>query len=94
MQDRKRGRVISITSSGVEQPILNLALSNGVRSAVVGWLKTLPSEVADDGTTVSLFMPGRIHTARVDELDAAATKQTQTDVSEVAIKSRATIPAG
>ncbi|WP_103333808.1 SDR family oxidoreductase [Pseudotabrizicola formosa] len=94
MQDRKWGRVISITSSGVEQPIPNLALSNGVRSAVVGWSKTLANEVAADGITVNVVLPGRIHTERVDELDAAAAKRTQTDVAEVAVKSRATIPAG
>jgi 3-oxoacyl-[acyl-carrier protein] reductase len=86
--------VISVTSSGVEQPIPNLALSNGIRAAVVGWSKTLANEVAADGITVNVVMPGRIHTQRVDELDAAAAKRTQTDVADVASKSRATIPAG
>jgi len=94
MKARGWGRVISVTSSGVEQPIPNLALSNGIRSAVVGWSKTLANEVAADGITVNVVMPGRIHTQRVDELDAAAAKRTQTDVTEVASKSRATIPAG
>lgn len=94
MKQRKFGRVISITSSGVEQPIPNLALSNGIRSAVVGWSKTLASEVAGDGITVNVVMPGRIHTQRVDELDAAAAKRTETDIDTVAAKSRATIPAG
>lgn len=94
MQERNWGRVITITSSGVEQPIPNLALSNGIRSAVVGWSKSLANEVAGDGITVNVVMPGRIHTERVDELDAAAAKRTQTDVAEVAVRSRATIPAG
>ncbi|MBD3665601.1 SDR family oxidoreductase [Sulfitobacter aestuariivivens] len=94
MKERGWGRIISITSSGVEQPIPNLALSNGIRSAVVGWSKTLANEVAADGITVNVVMPGRIHTQRVDELDAAAAKRTDTDVAEVAAKSRATIPAG
>ncbi|MFD0917115.1 SDR family oxidoreductase [Pseudahrensia aquimaris] len=94
MKERKWGRVISITSSGVEQPIPNLALSNGIRSAIVGWSKTLANEVAGDGITVNVVMPGRIHTERVDELDAAASKRTETPVEEVAKKSRATIPAG
>lgn len=94
MKERGWGRVISITSSGVEQPIPNLALSNGIRSAVVGWSKTLANEVAGDGITVNVVMPGRIHTERVDELDAAASKRTGTPVAEVAEKSRGTIPAG
>ncbi|WP_300009548.1 SDR family oxidoreductase [uncultured Roseobacter sp.] len=94
MKERGWGRIISITSSGVEQPIPNLALSNGIRSAVVGWSKTLANEVAGDGITVNVVMPGRIHTQRVDELDAAAAKRTGADVAEVAAKSRRTIPAG
>lgn len=94
MKERGWGRIISITSSGVEQPIPNLALSNGIRSAVVGWSKTLANEVAADGITVNIVMPGRIHTQRVDELDAAAAKRTDTAVADVAAKSRATIPTG
>lgn len=94
MKERGWGRVISVTSSGVEQPIPNLALSNGIRSAVVGWSKTLASEVAGDGITVNVVMPGRIHTVRVDELDAAAAKRTDSDVADVTARSRATIPAG
>lgn len=94
MKEKGWGRIISITSSGIEQPIPNLALSNGIRSAVVGWSKTLASEVAGDGITVNVVMPGRIHTQRVDELDAAAAKRTDSDVAEVSAKSRATIPVG
>lgn len=94
MQAKKWGRVISITSSGVEQPIPGLALSNGIRSAIVGWSKTLASEVAKDGVTVNIIMPGRIHTTRVDELDANAAKRTGKSVEEIAAGSAATIPAG
>ncbi|WP_425087692.1 SDR family oxidoreductase [Stappia sp.] len=94
MQERGFGRVITITSSGVEQPIPNLALSNGIRAAVVGWSKTLSNEVAKDGVTVNVVLPGRIHTARVDELDAAAAKRTGKPVEDVATASAAAIPAG
>jgi 3-oxoacyl-[acyl-carrier protein] reductase len=94
MQKRGWGRVITIASSGVEQPIPNLALSNGIRSAVVGWSKTLASEVAKDGVTVNVVLPGRIHTQRVDELDAAASKRSGKSVDEVAASSAAAIPAG
>ena len=51
-----------IASSGVIQPIPNLAMSNALRSAIVGWAKTLASEVAKDGITVNLVLPGRIET--------------------------------
>lgn len=86
--------MITIGSSGVEQPIPNLAMSNGIRAAVLAWSKTLASEVAGDGVTVNMVVPGRIHTARVDELDAAAAKRTGKSVEEIARASAASIPAG
>jgi len=94
MRERGFGRVITIGSSGVEQPIPNLAMSNGIRAAVLAWSKTLASEVAGDGVTVNMVVPGRIHTARVDELDAAAAKRTGKSVEEIARASAASIPAG
>ncbi|MEY8842925.1 SDR family oxidoreductase [Cribrihabitans sp. XS_ASV171] len=94
MKEAGWGRIVTITSSGVEQPIPNLALSNGLRSALVGWSKTLSNEVASDGITANVVMPGRIHTARVDELDAAAAKRQDKPVEEVAKASAAAIPAG
>lgn len=94
MKQKGWGRVISLTSSGVEQPIPNLVLSNSIRSAVVGWSKTLSNEVASDGITVNVVMPGRIHTARVDELDAAAAKRSDRDLADVAASSAAAIPTG
>ena len=51
---------------------------------MLGWSKTLASEVARDGVTVNVVMPGRIHTTRMDELDAAAAKRTGKPVEEVA----------
>ncbi len=94
MRERQWGRILTIASSGVEQPIPNLALSNGIRASVLGWSKTLAAEVAAQGVTVNVVLPGRIHTDRVDALDqAAATRQGKT-VSDIAAASVATIPAG
>ncbi len=94
MRERRWGRVLTIASSGVEQPIPRLALSNGIRSALIGWSKTLASEVAADGVTVNVLLPGRIHTQRVDELDAAAAGRTGRNVADIAAESAASIPAG
>lgn len=94
MLARGWGRIITIASSGIEQPIPNLALSNGLRMAVLGWSKTLAAEVAPKGVTVNLVLPGRIHTDRVDQLDqAAATKQGKSR-DDVAKASQAAIPMG
>ncbi|MDP3265045.1 MAG: SDR family oxidoreductase [Tabrizicola sp.] len=94
MRANRWGRIITIASSGVEQPIANLALSNGIRSAVVGWSKTLAAEVAGDGVTVNIVLPGRIQTTRVDELDAAAAGRTGSTLEAVRAASAAAIPAG
>jgi 3-oxoacyl-[acyl-carrier protein] reductase len=88
------GRIVTVGSSGVIQPIPNLGLSNAIRSALVGWSKSMANEVARDGVTVNMILPGRIHTERVDELDANASKRTGQSVEEVAAASRAGIPAG
>lgn len=88
------GRIITIGSSGVIQPIPNLGLSNALRSALVGWSKSLSLDVAADGVTVNMLLPGRIHTERVDELDAAAAKRTGQTLDDTRAASRATIPAG
>lgn len=94
MRRRGWGRVLTIASSGVVQPIPNLGISNALRAALIGWSKTLAAEVAADGVTVNTLLPGRIHTERVDELDAAAAKRTGKTVAEVAAQSRSTIPVG
>lgn len=94
MRKKRWGRVISIASSGVEQPIAGLALSNGIRSALIGWSKTLAAEVAGDGVTVNVLLPGRIHTQRVDELDAAAANRSSKSIEEIAAESAASIPTG
>ncbi|WP_292896994.1 SDR family oxidoreductase [Nitratireductor sp.] len=94
MRQRKWGRILTVTSSGVEQPIPILALSNGIRSAIVGWSKTLATEVARDGVTVNILMPGRIHTQRVVELDTAAANRSGKPLEEVSAAAAESIPMG
>lgn len=94
MRARKWGRIVTLTSSGVEAPIPRLAISNALRQSLVGWSKTLAAEVAVDGVTVNVIVQGRIHTDRVDQLDAAAAKRTNTSVEAVKAQSVSTIPLG
>jgi 3-oxoacyl-[acyl-carrier protein] reductase len=94
MRERKWGRVLVTASSGVVQPIPGLGISNTLRGALLGWAKTLASEVAADGVTVNMILPGRIHTDRVDQIDQAAAKRLGKTVPEVVAASRATIPVG
>ncbi len=70
MQKRQWGRLIAITSVAVKQPIDNLILSNAVRSAVSGLVKTLSNEYARDNVLINSVLPGYTLTARLDELSA------------------------
>lgn len=92
MQERRWGRIVTVASSGVEQPIPRLALSNGIRNAIVGWSKTLSNEVAAQGVTVNMVLPGRIDTDRLKQLDEAAAKRSGSTVEQVAKASLAAIP--
>ena len=94
MRARGWGRIVVVASSGVVQPIPTLGLSNLARSALVGWAKSMAGDLAAEGITVNMLLPGRIHTARLDELDSAAATRTNTTLEEVREASRAAVPAG
>ncbi|QNK82150.1 SDR family oxidoreductase [Nakamurella sp. PAMC28650] len=88
------GRVVAVLSSGVREPLPELAYSNGARSALTAWLKTISATVASDGVTVNGVLPGRIDTARVAALDAGRAEREGRSVAEVRAASAAAIPAG
>ncbi len=88
------GRILAIGSSGVHSPLTGLALSNTGRAALAGYLKTLASEVAADGVTVNMLLPGRISTDRMRSLDATIADRTGRDVADVTAESVRAIPAG
>lgn len=94
MRARNWGRILVISSSGIVQPIPNLGISNAIRASLVGWAKTLSTEVAADGVTVNTIAPGRIHTDRVDQIDANAAKTRGKPVEDIMRASHAAIPAG
>ena len=94
MQERGWGRVLVTSSSGAVQPIPHLGISNTLRASLLLWAKTLAGEVAADGVTVNTVLPGRIHTDRVDQIDAAAAKSQSKDIEQIRAESRASIPMG
>lgn len=94
MRARGWGRVLAVGSGGVQQPIANLVRSNVARAGLAAYLKTLAGEVAGDGVTVNMVLPGRIDTGRVAELDAEAARRRGTGVDSVRSESVARIPAG
>lgn len=88
------GRVLTIASSSIKQPIPNLALSNALRAGVWGIAKTLSRELAPQGILVNVIAPGRIDTERIAELDNANAQKSGKSVEDVRKASVGTIPLG
>ncbi len=83
MRERGWGRIVSISSTSIREPIPNLALSNANRMATVGLLNTLAREVAADGVTVNTIATGRFGTERLAQLYGSldlAEEQARADV--------------
>ncbi len=68
LERSQAGRIVALTSLAAQEPTAHLALSNTFRPGLTGWLKTLSREVGPKGITVNCVAPGRIATARLDEL--------------------------
>ena len=77
------GRIITIASSSIKQPIPNLALSNALRAGVWGIAKTLSRELAPQGILVNVIAPGRIDTERIAELDQANAQKSGKSIEDV-----------
>ena len=71
MQQKQWGRIITITSITTKQPVADLVLSNAVRAAVVGLVKSLANEFGKDGILVNNVAPGFTATDRLKELAKA-----------------------
>ena len=93
MQKNKWGRLITITSSAVKQPVDGLLLSNSIRAAVTGLARTLANEYAADGITVNNVCPGYTRTGRLDGLAAAISARTGGKPEEVFAGWEREIPA-
>lgn len=83
MRERGWGRILTITSIAVKQPVDGLVLSNSLRAAVTGMARTLANEVAADGVTVNNLMPGYTRTDRLESLaeDTAREEGVEPDVA-------------
>jgi len=71
MQRKRWGRIVTITSITTKQPVTDLVLSNAVRAAVVGLVKSLANEFGKDGILVNNVGPGFTATDRLKELAKA-----------------------
>ncbi|HSA93345.1 MAG TPA: SDR family oxidoreductase [Terriglobales bacterium] len=92
MQRNRWGRLITITSVSVKQPIPDLVLSNAVRAAVVGLVKSLANEFGKDGITVNNVAPGYTATDRLKELAATRALAAGISVQEMYDRWAADVP--
>jgi 3-oxoacyl-[acyl-carrier protein] reductase len=88
------GRIITIASSSIKQPIPNLVLSNALRAGVWGFAKTLARELGPDKILVNVVAPGRIQTERIDEIDQATAAKAGQPLDEIKRASVASVPLG
>jgi 3-oxoacyl-[acyl-carrier protein] reductase len=94
MRARGWGRIVTIASSSIRQPIDDLTLSNTFRVGLLGLAKSVALEVAGDGVLVNTLGPGRIDTDRVAALDTGRAARTGRPVEEVRAQQEAGIPVG
>ncbi len=88
------GRMVFIESASVKQPMENMVLSNALRLAVVGFVKTLSQEIASAGITVNVLAPGAHDTPAINRVYKK--KAEQNDISEQQARDQgiAQIPVG
>lgn len=83
MQRNHWGRIVTITSITTKQPVADLVLSNAVRAAVVGLVKSLANEFGKDGILVNNVGPGFTATDRLKELAKARSSATGKNEQEI-----------
>jgi 3-oxoacyl-[acyl-carrier protein] reductase len=88
------GRIITIASSSIKQPIPNLVLSNALRAGIWGLAKTLSRELGPDRILVNVIAPGRIQTERIEELDQITASKSGKPIEDVKRASVAGVPLG
>jgi 3-oxoacyl-[acyl-carrier protein] reductase len=94
MRERRWGRVIFLTSMAAKQPMAGLLLSNTARSGLLGFAKTLATEVARDNVLVNTVLPGHFDTARATELARIRAERESRSLEEVLRDRAAGVPLG
>ena len=94
MRRRGFGRILTVASTSIVEPIPTLAISNALRAGLALWMKTLAGQVAGDGVTVNLVLPGSFATARLESMNAMKAEAEGIPVDDLAARASAAIPAG
>ncbi len=94
MLERGSGSIVAIESITVKQPVDNLILSNAIRMAVIGMLKSMANELGPKEIRINSINPTFTWTERVEQLLTNRAKTNGTTVEEEAAKTATTIPLG
>ena len=94
MMANKYGRILYVESASVKQPLENLVLSNSLRVAVVGMVKTLSQEIAKSGVTLNILGPGSHNTPAINRIYKKKSEQTGLSFEEVKKSAIQQIPVG
>jgi 3-oxoacyl-[acyl-carrier protein] reductase len=90
MRKRRWGRILTIQSVSVKQPVEGLLLSNAVRPGVAGLVKTLSVDLGKDNILINAVLPGRIMTDRF----LGGAKQAGLPVDQYVARSGQDVPLG
>jgi 3-oxoacyl-[acyl-carrier protein] reductase len=94
MRSKGWGRIIGIQSSSVKQPVEHIDLSNGLRPGIAGLVKALMPDLAKDGITINLVLPGMFLTSRIHPGLGDTSGQIDATISEELAPLAARIPLG
>jgi 3-oxoacyl-[acyl-carrier protein] reductase len=94
MQSQQSGSILANTSVTVRHPLDGLMLSNSLRMAVIGLVKSLSIELGPDNIRVNAIAPGWTRTARVERILGARATEHQSTPEEEAEKIAASVPLG
>lgn len=94
MLERGSGSIVTTQSFSVKQPVDNLVLSNSLRMAVIGLMKTLANELGPQGIRVNSINPGWTWTERVEQLMSDGAQRAGIRIEEQTARVAAGIPLG
>ena len=94
MQEQKWGRIVTLTSYTVKQPVPELVLSNTIRAGMMGLVRSLAGQFGRDGITVNNVGPGFTATDRSKSLLETRAKNRGVTVEQVQSELEKEIPIG
>lgn len=94
MREKKFGRILNVASTSIVEPIPGLAISNSLRAALANWMKTLSVDVAKDGVTINMLLPGSFATERIDGFNIREAEARGIPIAQVVEQNSAAIPVG